>query len=644
MEKKYELLQYLINHNEVIANVKLQEVFNISRRTVTNYINQLNDEANNLIISTPFGYKIGDFNNAAKLINQIKEQELPTDYESRKYYLLKKILFSNKPTTIDELADELFISINTLNSHLNKLKKELKDKNLFIKTKDNHLYIIGDQKDKRKYMIRVLDQELDESQFSIESIQKFFNYVNLYEIQQVIDDVFQENEYFLDDFSKLNYVLHLGICIESKKNSYQLTNDNYHDEFKINYSIQIMKMVEKIYNELINIYKLDFTLKDIADASILMSTRVVSKANDRLSFAQLEDIVGLEIQNLMIEIIDSIYNTYGVNLKNDNFMIRFTLHIKNVVLRLQNSINIPNNSFITIKDDFPFLYLIATHIASMIADFTNMQMNENEISYIALHLGVLMEEKKAYNQKISCTIVIYDYYNLGQSIFQRITDFTDALILTNIVTSYDQIRDEDNIDLILTTLPINITFDIPQIKINLIPTKKDIESVLLKVSKIQQNLSNKEIIKSIKQLFKRDLFFSNTEFTDYEDTIKYLCNHMKINGYVNSKFEEAIFDHESKVTSAYGNIAVPHPLAESKNVSMKSTISILLNKKPIQWLDNQVNFVFMISLKQEDKNLFREVFDLIIKLTSSENTSNRLKKCNDYDSFVNLLIEASTME
>lgn len=643
MEKRYEMLQYLINNNEVTANAKLQSIFKISRRTIINYVNQLNDEVDGLVISTPYGYQISDFKSAADVINSVKE-ELPTDYESRKQYVLKRLLLSNQFPTIDDLAEQLFISTNTLNSHINKIKKELKEENLYIKIKENRLYIIGDQKDKRKYMIHILDQELGDSQFSIHSIQKFFNYVDLAQIQEIVEKILQQHEYFLDDFSKLNYVLHLGICIESKRNSYPLHNEHYHEEFNIDYSLQIMHIVEKIYEQLLCIYELNFTLQDIADASILMSTRVISKANNRLSFQQLEDIVGVEIQDLMITIIDSIYHTYGVSLNNDNFMIRFTLHLKNVVLRLKNSIHIPNNSFITIKDDFPFLYLIATHIASSISQYTECAVNENEISYIALHLGVLMEENRAYNQKISCILVIYDYYNLGHSIFQRINDFTDSLILTNIVTNYDQIQEDDNTDLILTTLPLNTTLDIPQIKVNLIPTKKDIDSILLSINKIQQNISNKELIKSIKRLFKKDLFFVDTTFETYDQTIKFMCSHMEQGNYVTEDFEEAIFNHENKVSSAYGNIAVPHPLAENKDVSIKSAISILINQHPISWLNNQVDFVFMISLKQEDKNLFRESFDLVVNLASSENTNCRLKKCSDYTNFMNLLLESVLIE
>lgn len=644
MEKKYKLLQYLIERNEATANSQLQDIFHVSRRTVINYVNQLNDEINNVIVSTSQGYQIENMKSAEALLNSVKDDELPTDYESRKQFLLKKLLLSNQFPTIEELADQLYISINTLNSHLNKIKKELKKENLYIKTKANKIYIIGDQRDKRKYMIQVLDQELEESQFSIDSIQRFFNFVDLLEIQRIVEEVLHEKEYFLDDFSKLNYVLHLGICIESKMNSYQLTEENYKEDYNFEYTDQVKEMVEKIYEQLISIYKLDFTLKDIFDASILMSTRIVSKANNRLSFHQLEDIVGTETQNLMIEIIDSIYQTYGVSLNTDNFMIRFTLHLNNVVLRLKNSIHIPTNSFITIKDDFPFLHLIGSHIASIISKHTGCEVNESEISYLALHLGVLMEEKKAYNQKISCVLVIYDYYNLAQSIFHNITDFTDALILSNIVTSYDQIQEEDNVDLVLTTLPLDTTLDIPQVKINLIPTKKDIDSVLLKITSIQQNLGSKEMIKTIRKLFKQDLFYVDTDFKTYEEVLHFMCQNMYDADYVTEGFEASIFSHEENVPSDYGNLAIPHPLADSVDVCKKSVISILINNKPIQWFDNEVDFVFMISLKQEDRNLFHDTFDLIIKLTSSESTSKQLKNCRDYESLVHLLIEASKSE
>lgn len=643
MEKRFEVLNYLLNHNGFTTNKQLQEHFSIARRTIVNYVNQLNKESADMILSTPHGYQIADVQSARCLLNQRQDEDIPADYESRKSYVLEKLLLSEHAPTVASLAEDLYISGDTFHTFLNKFKKELAGSHLYIKSKEDHLYIIGEEAHKRKFILAILEQELQKTTFSIQSIQKFFTFVKLSDILAIVEHVLSKNAFFLDDFSKLNYVLHLGICIESKNTTRSRGIQKKTAAVQSEYSLHVLHIVEDIYTQLIQRYHFDFTLNDIIEASILMSTRIISKQNQRLSYDQLDLIVGKNIKALMLRIVESVYQTYGIRLNTNDFMIRFTLHLKNMLTRLRNYIALPNNQFITIKKDFPFLYLIASHIAFLISSQEHVQVNEHEISYIALHLGVLMEEEKTYSQKINCTLVIYDYYSLGESIFKKVCEYTNTLYLTNIVTSYDQLSLENPIDLILTTLPVNTSLDIPQVKISLVPTKKDIDSILHEVNDLQQHMSSKEVISKIKTLFRRDLFAIHTTFQNSQETLAYMSEKMIEQGYVTIDFKQAIFDHEEQVPSAYANIAIPHPLSDDSHLSHQSAIYVLINETPITWGDHLVDFVFMISLRQEDKILFHEIFDLVIKVITLPETKNRIKGCQDFQAFVDLLQEAAAL-
>lgn len=263
------------------------------------------------------------------------------------------------------------------------------------------------------------------------------------------------------------------------------------------------------------------------------------------------------------------------------------------------------NQFITIKDDFPFLYFIATYIASIIVKYTQSPLSEAEISYIALHLGVLMEEQKNRDQNINCVIVMYDYYNLGKMLFQKLGAHTKDLYLLSIVSSYKQLTNYNDIDLIIITLPIDSSYEIPMIKVNMIPNQSDIMKISLLVNEIKENKRKKEIEYSIRRLFKKNLFNIKTDFNTRNDVIHSICDRMTSYGYVKSNFETAIFAREEIASSAYCNTAIPHPVSIDEDLIKESAISVIVNNHSIEWGEDKVDYVFLLALKKKTENFLK---------------------------------------
>jgi lichenan operon transcriptional antiterminator len=97
-----------------------------------------------------------------------------------------------------------------------------------------------------------------------------------------------------------------------------------------------------------------------------MMTSAVSSQVNTLRLDQLEELVGPEIKDLLFEIIRSVRETYSIDLREDSFMIRFAFHLKNVISRVENNIDIRNSQFRKIKDGFPFIYVVAVYISNII--------------------------------------------------------------------------------------------------------------------------------------------------------------------------------------------------------------------------------------------------------------------------------------
>lgn len=122
----------------------------ISVRTIKSYISNINSKFPNLIESSRNGYIVRDKKQLANVISSAKKVLYsPQTVIDRKKFILQKLLLETDRYDLDNLANELFISPVTLTNELQKLKKELADYELTIKTKDNLVFINGHETNKK---------------------------------------------------------------------------------------------------------------------------------------------------------------------------------------------------------------------------------------------------------------------------------------------------------------------------------------------------------------------------------------------------------------------------------------------------------------------------------------------------------------
>lgn len=639
--KEIQIISYLINQSTWTTNAILANHFGFSPRSISTYISKINKRFGTFILSSNKGYKIQQKEKAIDIIQRTQCVRMPGNYEERKKYILEKILLSRQFPTIDFLSDRLCISPSTLQNEISKLRNELSEINLHLRIKNNRLSIIGLDRDKRRLIIDLINKELENTSFSLDGIQEFFLNVDLQKIKKIVVDNLKENEYFLDEYSLLNYISHIAVFIEL--NGGHTHKDQEHAIHKINFremaSPHIYHIIEDIYSKLIHVYGGNYSIEDFCEVSLSMMTSAVSSHITKLHMDQLGELVGLEIEELLFEIVRSVRNTYSIDLKEDSFMIRFAFHLKNVLERVQNNIHVRNSQFMKIKDDFPLIYVIAVYISNIINKKMSCTLSEDEIAYIALHIGVLMEEKKAYSEKLICIVLAPDYYTVGRALFKRLSAvFSESLIISNFITSIDDLPETASFDLLLSTISINTVIDTPYIFIDPFLSETSTNNVLQKIEEVKQSKMKHKMIDQFKYFFRDDLFFYDYPFKTHIDAIETMCDLMMEKQYVDKNYKEEIYQHEKVAPSSYGNIAIPHPLT---NNAISSVIAISINPTPVEWGSNKVNIVFMLSLQEENRDQFKDIFDFITHLISDNESFTKILNANTYKRFIDILVSSA---
>ncbi len=638
---KQQLISYLLDQTDWVTAKTIAAYLGVSVRSFKYNVTELNKEHEGLIISSNKGYKI-DRQKAASL-NHVSANviSVPRNFEERKRNVYILLLLDGQRPTIDELAEQLCVSPSTLQNELSQMRAELSEYHLSIRTHNKIVSILGTSDDKQKFILNLIEEEANNSHVSADLINEMFNNVDLIEIEQLVKSILNENEYYLDDYSLFNYVLHLAVSIEfAIQNQGQVKRDSppstEKDAIANLNSPHVQKIINEIYLKLKERYNITYSLSDIYQTSVLMMTRITPCDINSISYNQIESFLGKDVSNLIEEIITSVNNTYCIDLRNESLLIGFAFHLKNLLGRLEHNIEFTNVQFRNIKNSYPLIYVIAVHISNIIHNYTGYYLSENEISYIALHVGMLIEANNAINNKINTILVCSDYANLGIQLGEKISSiFSDSLIVSNVVTSISDDTDLSNVGLILSTEPLKCPIQIRHYVVKPFLTQEDMNNIFTIINDIKSNTREKNFRDKITYFFHEDLFFTNEDFTDYTDAIEKICDTMIALNYAEPDYKEDIYAHEKISFSSYGKIAIPHPLNNNANTSV---IAVSLNEKPIHWGINNVNIVFMLSLREEDSNLFTDIFDLITHILQDENALNSMLKIKTFDDFINFLI------
>lgn len=540
---------------------------------------------------------------------------------------------------IDELANQLCISPNTLMNELVSIKKELKAYELHISINCERLFLNGENRNKRRFFISLIYNEHENKFINLSTIQEMFKDYEVNRIEQIIQKVLHESQYFIDDYSLMNIIINILVTVQLHQNMQSiLCNEKSSVDLSF-VTPHIQNIVTSIVDQLSQLLHIEFITEDIHDFWVLFSTRLLSEDIDGYDLQHISDIVGNECANLLFSIIDSVKKTYFLDLAHDEFMIRFAIHLRNLLIRLSNNIALKNTQVQDIKHNYPFTYDISIFISNIITERTSFTLSEDEIAYISLHMGCLIEKYKSQLKRIKCVILCPNYYSIGTNLLNQINSVFDyGLYVTNIITSRDDINQFTDYDLLLSTVFCpNVTLA-RCLHISLFLNHRDMMNITQAINQIKREKLQLKFKSNLKRLFHMDIFFLNESISDKLEAIEKMSSALIKRNYVEDSYKEDLLKRESISPSVYERIAIPHPIRMN---SKKSAVAVAINQNAIIWDDQKIHLVFMLAITESDNDLFRDMFDFISDFLLDDAVYKKITHVKSYDDFINVLISLS---
>lgn len=624
-KKQSELLQFLLDNKNWTTADTLSHNLNVSIRTIKSYIAEINFNYPGLISSSNRGYQVDQ----KQTLRVLKTKDgIPQDYDERCIYLIKRCLL-NKSKTLNlfDLCDELFVSFSTLKNEISQMNTTFGGFNLSFSCSDNKFQIDGRESNKRRLVSHVMFEEVSGNFLDLSFLQDSFPKFNVEEISETINKILNKHRFYINDFSFINLLMHIMIIgARSKSNRKKLLIDNYYNRED---SLDLSDVTQDICLFINDFFEIRCSHEDYSEIQILLQSNM--DVNSRTIKKSLKSVIDSRILKITRNLITSVDEHYYINLKSEDFITPFALHLKNLQTRLSTNSVIKNPMWESLKLSCPTVYDIAAFMAYQLGIIFNKTISEDEIGFLALHIGTELERQKKDEEKVNCVVLCPNYLSIKDELSKKIIEEFSKRITIKKFISFENEIPENGIDLLITTIPVKPAKYRVDLLLAPFTASLDSAKINLTIGEIESRKKCKLLAENLDLYFNKELFIYSTSYSNQKDIIECLGNKLISMNYVTSTFIDEIWKREKASSTAFKNIAIPHPLKMS---AFKTCIAIAIFPKGIEWNKGHiVNIVCMTAFNKMDNKNFHKLYEILIDLLNRPAFFSRIKDYSTFEKF-----------
>ena len=641
-KKEQELLNYLSEFSKPIRSAEIANALDISVRSVKNYVHNINSlYGKNIILSSRNGYELNLQNNYSLVLTN-SSQQIPQTLEERSFFIIKQLVLNHSAhIEIFDLCDSLCVSYSTVKSIISKMNKTYSSYDLEFYCEHDCVRIKGDEINKRKLLSYVINEESKSSIMNVNVLKDNFASIDVEKLRNIIFTTFKKYNYYLNDFSSMNLLLHLLIIVDRELNGNEL-NDGQNEvsidnQVELNFLNEFIEQLETTFDISINKYErfeIYMLFKTNANFSIEESSK------------KLKELVGDNIIELIDKYVEDINNIYMVDLSSKAFKTPFTLHLKNLLLRAQSGKYTSNPMAEIIKNNSPLIFDIAIYISLDLAERFHIKINEDETSFLAMHIGSEIERQADNKDKIPVAILCPNYHNMADQIMNSLMlNFGNQLNMVGSIHNENDFYTLNNpVSILFTTIPVttkiintNTNEPLDVVLISPLNLKSQFSIIQNAILQAQEKYRDRKLKVKFNDFFEQSLFVVDSKLKNKKQVLTKLCDCLLVQNYVDTSFEESVYKRENAAGTAFGNVAIPHSVEMN---AIKTSIAVAVSKEGFQWDSNIVHVVLLLAINKADRRSFRALYESLISLFSEDKVIQEIRNCTSFDEFKSIIYTA----
>lgn len=605
-----------------------------------NYIGEINYFENSLIEGSRKGYRIKRERGRELLGRQ--QGSLPETPGERVNYMIAQLLTSDSESgggiDLYDVSEEIFVSYETLKKDMVKVRKKLKEYGLYANVSGAEVTLEGRELNKRRLLSGILYEEFNKNIMSLDLVQKAFPDYDMELLRDIVLSECKRYHYFVNDYAMVNLILDLVISMDRiRKNCTFRT----HAAEKHRYGIREMELSGRIADRIEEVFAVSFTGLEMEELTALLISHLMKVDYDALNRENIQDFIGPECADIVGKILEYLNENYFIDTENDEFVVKFSVHIHNLLRRLEHEYTTKNPLTEHIKNSCPLIFECAVGVANCLSQLTGFRVDEDEIAYIALHIGGNLETWEKQKDKLGCILLSPQYYDLADIMMEKIEgSFSDDMVVKTVITKPSELRSVRREDLIISTMALEPEDGQQVVQVNPFLHERDLAAIRKKIAEIKQAKKQERLRKMLLQITSPELFSKNGDISDRKQALSHMVRALEENGYVGEGFMAEVEDREAHSSTAFGRLAVPHSL---KMEASRTGMYILLSDKPISWGEHMVNVVLLFAINRQDRELFHEIFDNLIVLLLEYQSLEKALGSSSYEEFIESILECEPM-
>ena len=623
------LLGLLVRQGEWVTAGRLADVLGVTPRSVRSYVTALNGRVAGVAVeSGPQGYRAG-VDAASALGAEAPDAATPQD---RLHTLVRALLDVPDGLDVHEIAEALHVSSATIESDLGRVRSLLTGTTLVLARSGSRVRMHGAESAQRRLLSRLVHEEMDAAAFDAQGMRRVLGEGSFGEavhgtFESALRSGLGARRYFINELGIADVLMHIAIATDRVAHGRAL---EVASESSGEAGDEIAQLVGALVEEHLGVR---LGNGDRHHLAMLILTRVVTPGAAAASTPPLDP----EVEEAVRDLVAAAAEEFLVDLVHEDFIRRLAMHVQNLRRRAAEQAWSRNPLARSLKSTYPMIFDIAVSIASGLRDRLGMTLPDDEIAYIAMHVGGRLERSRRAEQLLTATIVCPGYYELHELLRSSVDrSLGQAIEVVGLQTRMDPDWARIDTDLILTTVDAPPAVE-RAVRIQPFLTDADVERVQAAASRIRRGRRLARLRREIERYFDAAAFVPTLRGASEEEAIRTLGATLVALGVVDDDYVERSVERERLSSTAFTDaLAVPHAIGMTAS---RTVIAVGIADPSMAWGDSRVQVVAMVAFSEADREAFQTVFEQLVEVFSEHDSVARMvRRAGDFSSFLDELV------
>ncbi len=613
------VISLLVRSGEWVTAGELADVVGVTPRSIRSYVTALNARVPDGVVveSGPLGYRAGA--DASAALRSAVETDTPRE---RVHHLVRALLASSEGIDVFDAAEGFHVSPATLEGDLGRVRALLGGSGLVLERTASRAHLRGTEMAQRRLLSTLVHEESDEGAFDLVAIRRTLGEDS---IGAEALGAFKADlvaglgalGYFVNEFGIGDVMLHIAITADRVAHGRAL--DVTVDRAATDAQEEVGALLDRLCATHLGVH---LGAGDRRHLAALVLSRVVAPgASEPASL--IRSRLEADVETAVRDVVHRAAVAFLVDIDHEDFVLRLALHVQNLRLRAREQAWSRNPLTRSLKATYPMIFEIAVFIADGLRGLLGIPLMDDEIAYIAMHVGGRLERSRRGSSVLTATIVCPGYYELHELLRSSVDrSLGQAVDVVGVETRVDPDWDAIDTDLVLTTIDPPVVSE-RIVRIQPFLTESDIERVQAAAGRVRRGRRLARLRDELGRYFSPDAFLGRVGADATPETvIRALGERLVADGVIDDDYVERTLERERLSSTAFTDaLAVPHALGMT---ATRTAIAVAIADPSIAWGEGRVQVIAMVAFSASDREAFQTVFEQLVEVFSERESVHRI--------------------